>query len=79
MMLSDVLITLDSKHPDQNTLEEIIEALKFAGGKVIDINPQQQVIEAIMPTHEVPTLEAMGGVAYVRSIFTYTAPEADAA
>jgi hypothetical protein len=79
MMVSDVLITLDSKHPDKNTLHDIIAALGCIGAKVIEVNPEEQVIEAIVPTSEVPTLEAMGGVAYVRSVFTYIAPDPKAA
>jgi hypothetical protein len=75
MLVSDVLITLDSKHPDRNTVADIMDALKYINANIIEVDSNQQVIEAIVPTHEVATLEAMGGVAYVRSIFTYVAPD----
>lgn len=80
MQMSNALVVIDPKHPDQNTLNEIVDAVQDAGGKVLEIEPDRLVIEVLIPTQEIPIVAAMGGVAYVRPVFTYerdrTAPGA---
>ena len=71
MQMSNALVVIDTKHPDQNTLNEIVEAVKDAGGKVLEIERERHVIEVLIPTREIPIVAAMGGVAYVRQVFHY--------
>jgi hypothetical protein len=73
MQMSNALVVIDTKHPDKNTLHEIIDAVKDAGGRVLEVEPDAHVIEVLIPTREIPIVAAMGGVAYVRQVFNYEA------
>lgn len=73
MHRSNVLILIDPRHPDHNTLQDILAALNEIGAHIVEISPHDLVIEAVIASHELATVEAMGGVAYVRPIFTYLA------
>ncbi|HSU69369.1 MAG TPA: hypothetical protein VLJ39_20960 [Tepidisphaeraceae bacterium] len=75
MQMSNALVVIDPKHPDKNTLNEIVDAVQDAGGKVLEIEPERHVIEVLIPTREIPIVAAMGGVAYVRQVFHYEAGE----
>lgn len=76
MHRSNVLILIDPRHPDRNTLHDIVAALREIGAIIVDVNPRDLVIEAVIASGDLPTVEAMGGVAYVRPVFTYlAAPE----
>lgn len=79
MLMSNALVVIDTKHPDKNTLREIVEAVKDAGGTVLEIEPDSHVIEVLIPTKEIPIVAAMGGVAYVRQVFTYDRDQASSA
>jgi hypothetical protein len=78
-MLCDVLILIDPKHPDGNTLDEIVSALRSMSATIIEVNADRHVIEAVVPADEVPTLQHLGGVCYVRPIFHYCPSESPAA
>lgn len=71
MQMCNALVVIDPHHPDQNTLREIVAAVQDAGGKVLEIEPDRQVIEVLIPTKEIPIVAAMGGVSYVRPVLTY--------
>ncbi|HEY2588773.1 MAG TPA: hypothetical protein VGI81_23730 [Tepidisphaeraceae bacterium] len=71
MQMCNALVVIDPHHPDQNTLREIVEAVKDAGGQVLEVEPDRHVIEVLIPTRELPIVAAMGGVSYVRPVLTY--------
>ena len=75
-MLCDVLILIDPKHPDGNTLDEIVAALKHMRATIIEVNAERHVIEAVVPAHEVCVLSHLGGVCYVRPVFHYCPSDA---
>src|SRR5213592_3580865 len=79
MMMCDLMILIDPKHPDQNTIDEIVAALNSMGGCVVEINAGCHMIEAIVPATELPTLHHLGGVSYVRPVFSYVCPTPAAA
>jgi hypothetical protein len=71
MQMCNALVVIDPHHPDHNTLREIVEAVKDAGGQVLEVEPDRHVIEVLIPTKEIPIVAAMGGVSYVRPVLTY--------
>jgi hypothetical protein len=71
MWMSNVLIVIDRNNPDRNSLTDLAAAVKETGADVINLDEEQLVIEADMPTHEVVVVAAMDGVAYVRNVFSY--------
>jgi hypothetical protein len=71
MWMSNVLIVVDRNNPDHNSITDLAAAVKEAGASIIEVDEHNLVIEADMPTHEVVTVAAMDGVAYVRSVFSY--------
>jgi hypothetical protein len=73
MRFSTILVIVDSKHADGNSLQDIIGALTDIGADIIDVNRDLLIIEASIALREVPTVQAIGGVAYVRPVFTYSA------
>ncbi len=74
MHFSNILIVVDPKHVDGNSLQDIVGALTDIGAEIIEVDRDHHVIEAAIALREVPTVEAMGGVSYVRPVFTYFAP-----
>ena len=78
MWMSDVMIVVNCHNLDCNNLHEIAAAISEAGAVIVSIDEQSHVIEAAVPAHEVPTVAAMEGVAYVRNVFTYFADRAPA-
>jgi hypothetical protein len=71
MWMSNVLIVVDRNNPDRNSITDLASAVKETGADVINVDTDQLVIEADMPTHEVVVVAAMDGVAYVRNVFSY--------
>ncbi len=71
MWMSNILIVVDRNNPDHNSITDLAAAVKEAGANVINVDEENLVIEADMPTHEVVVAAAMDGVAYVRSVFSY--------
>lgn len=74
MMMCDMLIVIDPRHPDRNSLEEVVSALQCMGATVVEIDTSRHVIEAVVPATQVATLEHLGGVSYVRPVFSYHCP-----
>ena len=71
MWMSNILIVVDRNNPDRNSITDLAAAVKETGAEVIDVDEHNLVIEADIATHEVVTVAAMDGVAYVRSVFSY--------
>jgi seryl-tRNA(Sec) selenium transferase len=71
MWMSNVLIVVDRNNPDRNSLTDLAAAVGETGANIINIDEENLVIEADLPTHEVVVVAAMDGVAYVRSVFSY--------
>ena len=69
--ISDVVVVLDEE--GQNTAETIIGRLKELGMEVASINCDEGVIEGSIDAGRVNEIKTVPGVAYVRSVFTYTA------
>jgi hypothetical protein len=70
-MKSDILIVADQNNVDKNKLEEIADAVRYGGGNIESVDTSRCVIEATVDPREIPVIERMEGVSYVRSIFTY--------
>jgi len=79
MMMCDMLIVIDPKHPDRNSLDELVGALECMGATIVEIDTARHVIEAVVPGSQVATLEHLGGVSYVRPVFSYHCPPTRAA
>jgi hypothetical protein len=79
MMMCDLLIVIDPGHPDRNSLAELVAALEHMGATVVEIDTARHVIEAVVPAPQLETLPHLGGVTYVRPVFTYDCPPAKAA
>jgi hypothetical protein len=73
MHFSNILVMVDPKHADGNSLQDIVSALADIGAEIIDVDREHHVIEASIALREVPTVEVIGGVSYVRPVFTYFA------
>ena len=73
MWMSNLFILVDQRNADRNTMPDIACAVEHVGGKIVNLDEQSYLIEAVVPTRDVPTIAAMEGVAYVRSVFTYIA------
>jgi len=71
MWMSTLLIMVNQDNIDRNGLMDIASAVEAAGGRVIDVDESRFAIEANVATQELPTISAMEGVAYVRSVFNY--------
>lgn len=69
--MSNVLIVVDRNNADRNGVADIALALVETGAVVLGVDEQRWLIEATLPAHEVPTVAAMEGVSYIRSVFTY--------
>ena len=71
MWMSNLYIMVNSQNSDHNSLVDLCEAVREAGGTVVSVDEQSHLIEAATPAHEISTIAAMEGVSYVRSIFNY--------
>jgi hypothetical protein len=70
MWMSNCLIVINRSNDDSNGILDIAAAVAEMGS-VMAIDEQQYVIEAALPAHEVPTLQLIPGVSYVRCVFNY--------
>ena len=55
MMMCDLLIVIDPKHPDRNSLDELVGALECMGATIVEIDTSRHVIEAVVPAPHVAT------------------------
>jgi hypothetical protein len=79
MMMCDLLIVIDPKHPDRNSLDELVSALECMNATIVEIDTARHVIEAVVPATQFETLHHLGGVSYVRPVFSYHCPPKRAA
>lgn len=70
MWMSNILIIVDRNNADQNSLLDIAAAVTHIGS-VAALDEQSHWIEANVPSHDLPTVTAIDGVAYVRCVFNY--------
>jgi len=71
MWMSNVVIVVNSKNADRNSLEDLADAVRQTGATAVMIDEQNRTIEAAVPADELPTVAAMEGVSYVRPVFNY--------
>jgi hypothetical protein len=69
--MSNLYVVIDRENVDRNTLHDIAAAIAHGGATIFNIDEETYVIEAAMPSSELPTVRAMEGVCYVRSAFNY--------
>src|SRR3954469_22537071 len=60
MMMCDLLLVIDPKHPDRNSLAELAAALESMGAPLVDIDAARHVIEAVVPAAHLATLDHLG-------------------
>jgi hypothetical protein len=70
MWMSECIIVVDRNNVDSNGIADIASAVRELGA-VVQVDELRFVIEATVPAHEIPTVSAMTGVTYVRSVFSY--------
>ena len=70
MWMSNCFIVINRENDDANNLLDIAAAVREMGA-VVTVDEHQHVIEATLPAHEVPTLQLIPGVSYVRCVFNY--------
>ncbi len=73
MWMAHAFILIDPDNADRNTAHDIAAALQVMGCEIDSIDDERHLIEATMPAHELPTVQAMDGVAYVRNVHHYHA------
>ena len=71
--MCNAYIVVNQKNADRNNVREIASALFEAGAIMLAVDEDSATIEATVPAAELPTIQAMEGVAYVRSAFNYFA------
>jgi hypothetical protein len=69
--ITDVIVVLDEK--GAMAIQNACQALKDAGLTIDDVKEEEGVVEGSIVAERVTTLKLVNGVAYVRSVFTYTA------
>ena len=74
--MSNLLIVVNQKNADKNGFADLAAAVTDVGARWVNVDELQGLIQATVPAHEVPTISAMDGVSYVRSVFTYFCDEA---
>ena len=79
MWMCHALILIDPRNYDGNTAQDIADALRVMGCEVDSIDDERHLIEACFASHELPTIQAMDGVAYVRNVHHYHARREPAA
>lgn len=71
MWMSEVIIVVDPRNADRNSLNEIAAALVDAGGCVLEIDETRGVLTVTVAAGLLAMVRAMEGVAYVRPTMTY--------
>lgn len=70
MWMSDCLIVVDQKNEDLNTITDLAAAVGEVG-TIRNVDRDEHVILATVPSHEIPVVTRMAGVSYVRCVFSY--------
>lgn len=71
MLMADVMVVVDPRNVDGNTLDDVAQGLGDLGAVIHVVDLQSHTIETTLPSQEIPVVIAMCGVAYVRVIFQY--------
>jgi hypothetical protein len=71
MWISEILVLVNTKNADGNSLDDLATAMNDVGGAGVEVDQEQNTISAILPSSTVPTVALMEGVTYVRPIMTY--------
>lgn len=71
MWISEVLLCVNTKNVDGNSLSDLASAMADIGGKEIEVDSDQNTISGVLPSSSVPTVALMEGVTYVRPILTF--------
>jgi hypothetical protein len=69
--ITDVIVVLDEK--GATAMANVCQALKDAGLSIDEVKDQEGVVEGSICSDKLSKLKLCSGVAYVRSVFTYTA------
>ncbi len=69
--ISDIVIT--ACDTPERSFESIVDSLKQAGVEIASFDKDQCFIEGSVDSGKVRALDAMPGVEYVRTVFTYVA------
>jgi hypothetical protein len=69
--ITDVIVVLDQK--GAGAIQNACQALKDAGLTIDEVKHEEGVVEGSICTDRLPNLKSCPGVAYIRSVFTYTA------
>jgi hypothetical protein len=79
MWMTEVIVTVNRNNVDSNGLRDIASAVADAGGTNVEIDDDNHVIAATLPSNAVLTVCAMEGVTYCRQVFSYYAGRQDPA
>jgi hypothetical protein len=79
MWMTDVLVMVNRNNVDANGLRDIAAAVTDAGASNVEIDEENHVIAATLPSNAVLTVCAMEGVTYCRQVFSYYAGRQDPA
>jgi ATP-dependent phosphoenolpyruvate carboxykinase len=71
MWMSNIYIMINSANSDHNSLRDLCSAVSETGATVVSVDESSNLIEAAIPSHDVPVVSAMEGVSYVRCVFSY--------
>ena len=69
--ISEIIVVIV---PTQSgNLDKIVEQLKAAGVEVTSVNSDEGVVEGTVESYKLKEIQKLGGVDYVRTVFTYAA------
>ncbi|MGH7177456.1 MAG: hypothetical protein ACREJC_08760 [Tepidisphaeraceae bacterium] len=69
--ISEIVVVIDGKHADD--MQEMVTRLHAAGVDIGRIDHDQGIVEGCVDASLVKEIDAMPGVEYVRTVFTYAA------
>ena len=69
--MSNCVIVINGHNADHNSVMDLVAAIGEIGAVAVTCDEQNYLIEATVPSHELPTLAAMDGISYVRTVFSY--------
>ncbi|MBV8780000.1 MAG: hypothetical protein JO353_01255 [Phycisphaerae bacterium] len=69
--MSEIVAVVDAEHTP--AIDKIVEQMKTIGVDVGNINQGEGVVEGTVESEKVRQIDALPGVEYVRTVFTYAA------
>lgn len=76
--MCEVCVVINPRNADGNSLNDIVSALNEIGASIEHVDTDRHVIEVLVPSSEVSTLQMIDGVSYVRTHCQYHRPTAAA-